>query len=110
MADGRLFIMEKTKIDWNIYPKNIPKVLINALIIGCVFLGLASLREGHDLHAWLDVVENWAFMLLWIPCGVAVCALPFKLRDDSFELKLAYYLGMFVALIFVINRLRYWHS
>lgn len=98
------------QIDWNIYPKSLPKILINTLIIACLLLGLSALREGRSLHAWLNVVENWAFMLLWIPCGVAVCALPFKLRDDSFELKLAYYLGMFVALVFTFNRLRYWHS
>lgn len=101
---------ENTQIDWNIYPKNLPKGLINGLIIACVLLGFSAMRKGHGVEAWENVVENWAFMLLWIPCGVAVCAVPFKLRDDSFELKLAYYLGMFVALIFTINRLRYWHG
>lgn len=68
------------------------------------------MRNKHGIEAWENVFENWVFMLLWLPCGVAVCAVPFKLRDDSFELKLAYYLGMFVAMIFTINRLRYWHS
>lgn len=102
--------IETAKIDWNIYPKSIPKGLINALIIACLLLGLSAMRNKHGIEAWENVFENWAFMLLWLPCGVAVCAVPFKLRDDSFELKLAYYLGMFVALIFTINRLRYWHS
>lgn len=92
----------------SIYPKGMPKGLIHALIIGCVVLGLSGLRHGRGLVGWLTVIENWLFMLLWIPVAVTVCALPFKLRDDSFELKLAYYLGMFVAFLFILNKLRYW--
>lgn len=95
------------KQDWNIYPENLPKKMINVLIISCLLLGLSGLRHGRDLHGFLAVVENWAFMLLWIPTAVAICALPFKIRDNSFELKLAYYMGMFVAFIFTLNKLRY---
>lgn len=97
------------KQELSIYPANLPKALINSLIIGCLFLGLAALRHGHDLDGWLNVLENWVFMLLWLPLGVTICAIPFKLRDPSFELKLAYYLGMFVGFIFILNKLRYWH-
>lgn len=97
-----------TKIDWNIYPKDLPKGLIHALFIACLLLGLAALRHGRGMQGWLNVLEYWVFMLLWIPLGVTLCALPFKLRDNSFELKLAYYLGMFVGFLFILNRLRYW--
>ena len=99
-----------SKNSLSIYPSGIPKGLINALIVGCLVLGLAALRSGKGLQAWLNVIENWVFMLLWIPTALAICALPFKLRDNSFELKLAYYLGMFVAFLFELNKLRYWHS
>lgn len=98
-----------TQKDLTIYPKNMPKILIHSLIIGCLLLGLSALRNGRDWQNWLNVFENWLFMLIIIPTGVAICALPFKLRDNSFELKLAYYLGMFVAFIYTLNRLRYWH-
>lgn len=96
-------------IDWNIYPKNLPKSLINGLIIACLLLGLSAIHSGQGIEAGENIFQNWVLMLLWIPTGVAVCAVPFKLRDESFELKLAYYLGMFAAFIFVLNRLRYWH-
>lgn len=99
-----------TKQELSIYPSNLPKGLINALIVACLLLGLAALRSSKGMQGWLNVIENWVFMLLWIPLAVTLCALPFKLRDDSFELKLAYYLGMFVAFLFVINKLRYWHT
>lgn len=91
-----------------IYPASLPKRLIQALIAACLLLGLSGLRHGRGLVGWLTVIEHWLFMLLWIPVAVTVCALPFKLRDNSFELKLAYYLGMFVAFLFILNKLRYW--
>ena len=92
----------------SIYPHTIPKGLIKSLIVGCLLLGLSGLRQGRNLDGWLTVLDNWFFMLLWLPLAVTLCALPFKLRDDTFELKLAYYLGMFVAFLFIINKLRYW--
>lgn len=91
------------------FPKDLPRGLIYALIIGCLLLGLASLRNGTDLQGWLNVIENWLLMLLLFPTATAVVALPFKYRDPTFELKLAYYLGMFVAFLFTLAKLRYWH-
>lgn len=90
------------------FPKDIPRVLIHALIIACLLMGLASLRNGLGVQGWLNVIENWLLMLIIFPTATAVVALPFKYRDPSFELKLAYYLGMFVALLFTIAKLRYW--
>lgn len=91
-----------------IYPKDLPNGLFTSLIIACLLLGLASLRNGTDLQGWLNVIENWLLMLLIFPTATATVALPFKYRDPSLELKLAYYLGMFVALLFTLAKLRYW--
>lgn len=96
------------KITDIIFPKDIPNGLMIALIIACLLLGLASLRNGTDLQGWLNVIENWLLMLLILPTATATVALPFKYRDPSFELKLAYYLGMFVAFLFTLAKLRYW--
>ncbi|WP_201533193.1 hypothetical protein [Psychrobacter immobilis] len=97
-----------TKITDIIFPKDLPNCLFITLIIACLLLGLASLRHGTDLQGWLNVIENWLIMLLIFPTATATVALPFKYRDPTFELKLSYYLGMFVALLFTLAKLRYW--
>ena len=97
-----------TKIANTIYPKDLPNVLFTSLIVGCLLLGLASLRNGTGLQGWLNVIENWLLMLLILPTAITVVALPVKYRDPSFELNLAYFMGMFVALLFTIGKLRYW--
>ena len=91
-----------------IFPKELPKVLFIALIIGCLLLGLGALRHGTGLQGWLKVIENWLLMLLIIPTATATAALPLKYRDPSFDLKLTYYLGMFVAFLFTLAKLRHW--
>lgn len=97
-----------TKIANIIYPKELPNALFTTLIIACLLLGLASLRNGTGLQGWLNVIENWLLMLLILPTAITVVALPVKYRDPSFDLKLTYYMGMFVALLFTIGKLRYW--
>ncbi|WP_286739823.1 hypothetical protein [Psychrobacter sp. UBA3068] len=97
-----------TNITDTIFPKDLPNILFIALIIACLLMGLASLRHGTDLQGWLNVIENWLIMLLIFPTATATVALPFKYRDPTLELKLMYYLGMFVALLFTIAKLRYW--
>jgi uncharacterized membrane protein len=97
-----------SKITDTIFPKDLPNVLFILLIIGCLLMGLGSLRHGTDLQGWLNVIENWLLMLLIFPTATATVALPFKYRDPTFELKLAYYLGMFVAFLFTLAKLRYW--
>lgn len=96
------------KITDILFPKELPNSLFIALIVACLLLGLASLRHGTDLQGWLNVIENWLLMLLILPTATATVALPFKYRDPTFELKLTYYLGMFVALLFTLAKLRYW--
>ncbi len=97
-----------TRIANIIYPKDLPNGLFTTLIVMCLLLGLASLRNGTGLQGWLNVIENWLLMLLILPTAITVVALPVKYRDPTFELKLAYYMGMFVALLFTIGKLRYW--
>lgn len=97
-----------TRIANIIYPKDLPNVLFTSLIIACLLLGLASLSHGEGFQGWLHVFESWLLMLIIIPTATATVALPFKYRDPTFELKLAYYLGMFVALLFTVAKLRYW--
>lgn len=96
------------KISDVIFPKELPNVLFIMLIVACLLLGLASLRNGTGLQGWLNVIENWLLMLLILPTATATVALPFKYRDPTFELKLVYYLGMFVAFLFTLAKLRYW--
>ena len=100
--------ISSTKIKDLIFPKDLPNGLFITLIIACLLMGLASLRHGTDLQGWLNVIENWLIMLLIFPTATATVALPFKYRDPTFELKLSYYLGMFVALLFTLAKLRYW--
>lgn len=90
-----------------ITPKGIPKGLILLLIIACLLIGLSGLRYG-GLEGWLHVLENWLVCLIIIPACTALVAMPMKWRDDSFDIKMAYYLGMFVAFLFMMAKLRYW--
>lgn len=96
------------KITTTIFPKDLPNGLFIALIIACLLVGLASLSRAPGLQGWLHVFESWLLMLLILPTATATVALPFKYRDPDFELKLAYYLGMFVALLFTLAKMRYW--
>lgn len=98
------------KSDYYPFPKDLPKSLIFLLIAACLFIGLAALRHGTGLQGWIEVMLNWTFMLFIIPTATAVIALPLKYRDNDFELKLAYYLGMFVAFLFTLAKLRYWRG
>lgn len=92
-------------------PKDAPKGLIYALIGACLLVGLADLRHAKTLgafEAWLRVLENWIVALVLLPACTAFVALPFKYRDPQLDLRLSYYLGMFVALLFMLGKLRYW--
>ena len=88
------------------FPNDLPRGLFVALILACLLLGLAALRHRQD--AWLAVLEQWLFMLIIIPTATAVITLPHKYREPSFDIKKAYYLGMFVAFLFTLAKLRYW--
>ena len=90
-----------------ITPKDIPKGLILLLIVACLLVGLSGLRYG-GVEGWLHVLENWLVSLVMIPALTALISLPLKWRDRTFDVRMAYYLGMFVALLFMLAKLRYW--
>lgn len=90
-----------------ITPKDIPKGLILLLIVACLLVGLSGLRYG-GMEGWLHVLENWLVSLVMIPALTALISLPLKWRDRTFDVRMAYYLGMFVALLFMLAKLRYW--
>lgn len=91
-------------------PKDIPKGLIVALIYACLLLGASGFRNGKGdvWQGFLHTLENWLLMLVIIPCCTALMAMPIKYRDDGFDIRLAYFLGMFVAFLFMLGKLRYW--
>lgn len=93
-----------------ITPKDIPKGLILMLIIAVMLTGLSGFRYGNGdrWQGWLHVLENWILYLLLFPALTALVSMPIKYRDNSFDIKMAYYMGMFVSLLFMLGKLRYW--
>lgn len=88
-------------------PKDVPKGLIAMLIIACLLFGLSGMRH-RGWEGVLHTLENWLVMLVFIPSCTALVAMPIKYRDPTFDVKMAYYMGMFVALLFMMGKLRYW--
>ncbi|MFL1731634.1 hypothetical protein [Moraxella oculi] len=93
-----------------IVPKDIPKTLILLLIVLVLLIGLSGFRlgGGDRWQGFLHVLENWLVSLVFIPACTALVALPIKYRDTQFDIKMAYYLGMFVSFLFMVAKLRYW--
>lgn len=94
----------------HLIPKDIPKGLIISLILLNMALGLSAFRygQGNTWQGILHVLENWVLYLLLFPALTALVSMPIKYRDDSFDVKMAYYLGMFVSVLFLLAKLRYW--
>lgn len=91
-------------------PQGIPRGLIWALVLVNVLFGLSGFRlgKGDIWQGFLHTLENWLVMLVFIPACTALLAMPIKYRDPEFDIKMAYYLGMFVSLLFMMGKLRYW--
>ena len=91
-------------------PKDIPKGLILALVAVIMLMSLSAYRygQGNSVQGWLHVLENWVLYLFLIPSCTALVSMPIKYRDDTFDVRMAYYLGMFVGLLFMMAKLRYW--
>ncbi|WP_066805175.1 hypothetical protein [Moraxella oblonga] len=91
-------------------PKDIPKGLILVLVAVIMLMSLSAYRygQGNSVQGWLHVLENWVLYLFLIPSCTALVSMPIKYRDDTFDVRLAYYLGMFVGLLFMMAKLRYW--
>ena len=103
-----------------------PKVVLYLLVGVNLLLSFAPVRPNNPLYGWhqllIDLLpSDWlhlfsvrtlhiALQMLWllllIPAGITLVALPFKLRDPSFQLKLAFQMGLFVALIFSLQMMR----
>ncbi|STY91479.1 hypothetical protein [Moraxella bovis] len=94
----------------SLVPKDIPKGLILTLIIVIMLMSLSAYRygNGNTMQGILHVLENWVLYLVLIPSCTALVSLPIKYRDNSFDVRMAYYLGMFVGLLFMMAKLRYW--
>lgn len=90
------------------YPTGVPKWLIWLLIGVNLLLGLSAKRYGVGIYGYLAVLETWVFLLVLVPACTTLVVSPLKYRDPSFELKKAYYMGMFVACVFMLGKLRYW--
>lgn len=91
-------------------PKDLPKGLILTLIAVIMLMGLSAYRYGQG-DAWqgiLHILETWVLYLWLIPSCTALASMPIKYRDPEFDVKMAYYLGMFVGLLFMMAKLRYW--
>lgn len=91
-------------------PKDVPKGLILALIAIIMLMSLSAYRYGggNPVQGILHILENWVLYLVLIPSCTALVSMPIKYRDNSFDVKMAYYLGMFVGLLFMLAKLRYW--
>lgn len=91
-------------------PKDIPKGLILLLIVVIMAMSLSAYRygRGDTVQGILHVLENWVLYLFLIPSCTALVSMPIKYRDDNFDVKMAYYLGMFVGFLFMMAKLRYW--
>lgn len=94
----------------HLVPKDIPKGLALTLIIAILLTGLSGFRygQGDTLQGWLHILENWVLCLFLFPALTALVSMPIKYRDDSFDVRMAYYLGLFVGLLFMLAKLRYW--
>lgn len=88
-------------------PEGVPVQLIYLLIGANLLLGASGMRYG-GFEGVLHTLELWLFLLVILPLCTTLVAMPIKWRDDSFDLKMAYYMGMFVAMLFMIGKLRYW--
>lgn len=91
-------------------PKDLPKPLALTLIVAVMLVGLSGYRygDGNRLQGFYHVAENWVLYLILFPALTALVSMPIKYRDNGFDVKMAYYLGMFVGLLFMLAKLRYW--
>ena len=102
-----------------------PKIILMLLIAANIGMSFAPLRAGNpmlDWHAaiaqvlpiqvWFSSVSSQhvfvqlLLLLLLIPAAITALAIPLKLRDREFQLGLVFQMGLFVALIFVIQMMR----
>ncbi|OOR92661.1 hypothetical protein B0181_01530 [Moraxella caviae] len=91
-------------------PDGIPKGAVLLLLAVVMATGLSAYRlgDGNAWQGWLHVFETWVLTLVLIPAFTALVSMPLKWRDPEFDVRMAYYLGVFVSLLFLLAKLRYW--
>lgn len=88
-------------------PPDLPKPLALLLIGISLLLGLSGMRY-RGVEGVLHTLENWLFMLAILPLCICLIAMPIKWRDRDFDLRLTYFMGIFVGVLFMMGKLRYW--
>ena len=108
-------------------PIKTPKVILYLLVGVNVLLSFAPIHPKNPMYDWhqliiqalpidlmasisersVHVVLQMLWLLVLIPSGITLAALPFKWRDPSFQLILAFQMGLFVAMIFSLQLMRY---
>ncbi|MEC7119775.1 MAG: hypothetical protein VXW65_07725 [Pseudomonadota bacterium] len=106
-------------------PTKTPVVILALLILANVLVSFIPLRTGNPMLEWhaelyrvlpldqwigsvslLQSLTQLLLLLLLIPAAITALAIPFKLRDRSFQLLLVFQMGLFVALIFALQMMR----
>ena len=106
-------------------PRKTPRLILILLIAANIGMSFAPLRPANPLLDWHAAlaqvlpVQMWfssvstqhvfvqlLLLLLLIPGAITALAIPLKLRDREFQLGLVFQMGLFVALIFVIQMMR----
>jgi hypothetical protein len=108
-------------------PIQTPKAVLYLLVGVNVLIAFAPIHAKNPMYDWhqlliqgmpvdvaswlsersLHVVLQLLWLLVFIPSGITLVAMPLKWRDPRFQLKLAYQMGLFVALIFSLQLMRY---
>jgi hypothetical protein len=103
-----------------------PKVVLWLLVGFNLLMAFAPVRPNNPMYGWHQLIidllpADWVqtlsvralhvglqafWLLVLIPSGITLVAVPFKLRDPNFQLKLAFQMGLFVALIFSLQMMR----
>lgn len=114
-----------TRSDSAVMTRKTPRLILILLIAANIGMSFAPLRAANpllDWHAaiaqvlpiqvWFSSVSSQhvfvqlLLLLLLIPAAITALAIPLKLRDREFQLGLVFQMGLFVALIFVIQMMR----
>lgn len=115
----------KARTDAGVTSRKTPRLILILLIAANIGMSFAPLRAGNPMLDWhaaimqILPVQAWfssvssqhvfvqlLLLLLLIPAAITALAIPLKLRDREFQLGLVFQMGLFVALVFVIQMMR----
>lgn len=80
-------------------PVGVPRALLAVLLLAVALTAGIPLRYGYGPAQWLEVGWQLLLMLLLVPGGLMLLAVPLWLRDRSFDLRKVYLMGVFAACI-----------